>query len=116
MITKRTTPTKAIRLMCLDCPQSSLEVKLCPVTTCPLWTWRFGRRPETIETKNPELVDGPHVRLAGVLKDAYDWESSEDGAWRNPNVRRVMELCIQDREPDMDLIGKIIRRCEPSDR
>ena len=42
------TSTKAIRQKCLDCCAGSItEVDKCDVTTCPLWTRRFGRRPET---------------------------------------------------------------------
>jgi len=58
----RRTPTKTIRLKCLDCSGGShTEVKWCPVTDCPLWRWRFGRRPETVEAKTPELLDPAHV-------------------------------------------------------
>lgn len=41
-----TTPLKAIRKKCLDCSGfSPLEVKLCPITECPLYLYRFGRNP-----------------------------------------------------------------------
>ena len=40
------TPIKAIRNRCIDCSAGSLvEVRLCPVTTCPIWPYRMGRRP-----------------------------------------------------------------------
>lgn len=43
---KRTSPVKAIRLKCLDCCcGSSHEVKLCSVTNCPLYPFRFGKNP-----------------------------------------------------------------------
>ena len=38
-------PLKAIRLKCIDCCESQAEVKLCPVKTCALWPYRFGRNP-----------------------------------------------------------------------
>lgn len=39
-------PTKAIRRYCLWCCNgSTLEVNLCPAKACPLWTFRFGRKP-----------------------------------------------------------------------
>ena len=39
------TPMKSIRAKCLDCScGSSKEVELCPVTNCPLYPYRFGRR------------------------------------------------------------------------
>ena len=43
-------PLKAIRLKCLDCcAGQSAEVRLCPVTNCTLYPYRFGKRPKTIE-------------------------------------------------------------------
>lgn len=43
---KRISPLKAIRLKCLDCCcGSSNEVKLCPVTSCALYPFRFGKNP-----------------------------------------------------------------------
>ena len=43
---KRISPLKAIRLKCLNCCcGSSNEVKLCPVTTCPLYAFREGHNP-----------------------------------------------------------------------
>lgn len=42
----RVTPLQAIRQNCLDCCCGSAhEVKLCPCTKCPLYTFRFGRNP-----------------------------------------------------------------------
>lgn len=39
-------PLKSIRLKCLDCTcNQPLEVKLCPSSDCPLWAYRFGKRP-----------------------------------------------------------------------
>lgn len=41
------TPLKAIRAKCLDCPCGSyVEVKHCPITSCALWPYRLGHRPE----------------------------------------------------------------------
>ena len=43
---KKLTPIKAIRANCLDCMcGSSNEVKLCPSDDCPLYPYRFGKRP-----------------------------------------------------------------------
>lgn len=40
------TPMKAIRAKCLDCSCGSAnEVKLCPITACPLFPYRFGKNP-----------------------------------------------------------------------
>ena len=44
--TKKLTPMKAIRAKCLDCSNGSAhEVKLCPVTGCPLYPFRGGHNP-----------------------------------------------------------------------
>ena len=40
-------PLKAIRAKCLDCCCGIREeVKLCPVTDCPLYAYRFGKDPK----------------------------------------------------------------------
>lgn len=46
------TPMKAIRNKCLECSSSQLkEVRECPISWCPLWRYRMGKRPpkESIE-------------------------------------------------------------------
>jgi len=46
------TPMKAIRRKCVDCSAgSSLEVKLCVIHDCPLYIYRFGKRPSTVLRK-----------------------------------------------------------------
>ena len=43
---------QAIRQKCLDCScQQPGEVRECPVTTCDLWPYRFGRDPEPSRTR-----------------------------------------------------------------
>ena len=43
---KITSPIKAIRAKRLDCSCGDRkEVKLCPVTDCPLFDFRFGKNP-----------------------------------------------------------------------
>ena len=47
------TPIKSIRKKCLECSCGSYkEIRLCPVTGCPLYPYRMGSRPnaETIKT------------------------------------------------------------------
>lgn len=40
------TPIKAIRLKCLDCCCGQAnEVRLCPIESCSLWKFRFGKNP-----------------------------------------------------------------------
>ena len=47
------TPIKSIRAKCVDCCCGDLkEVRQCPITECPLWPYRMGRRP-----KDDEKVD-----------------------------------------------------------
>lgn len=39
-------PTKAIRLKCMDCTcQQANEVRDCTITDCPLYPSRFGKNP-----------------------------------------------------------------------
>lgn len=53
---KRLTPTKAIRAKCLDCCcGSAKEVRLCTNKKCPLYPYRFGKRPK--DDKNINLND-----------------------------------------------------------
>lgn len=48
------TPIKAIREKCFDCSNGQFkEVRLCPVTNCPLYVYRSGHRP-----KGEELTAG----------------------------------------------------------
>ena len=47
------TPLKAIRKKCLDCSYfQPKEVRRCTVINCPIYPYRFGRRPNkaTIDT------------------------------------------------------------------
>jgi len=56
---RRDTPIKAIRAQCLDCCCGSrYEVEMCPATSCPLWPYRFGVRPETAAKRNKHVKAG----------------------------------------------------------
>ena len=45
------TPLKSIRAKCIDCMCGSyIEVKHCPSAKCPLWPFRFGKRPKEYDT------------------------------------------------------------------
>ena len=56
------TPMKAIRAKCLDCSGGQpKEVRRCAVQKCPLYVYRFGKRPkagndaaQTNAAKNPQ--------------------------------------------------------------
>ncbi len=52
------TPMKAIRAKCLDCSAGSAnEVKLCPVTSCPLFPYRFGKNPNLQKERTPAQLE-----------------------------------------------------------
>ena len=41
-------PLKAIRAQCKLCTCGQLgEIRECHILTCPLWPYRFGKRPDT---------------------------------------------------------------------
>jgi hypothetical protein len=43
---KKLTPLKAIKQFCIDCGDGTRkEVKLCPIHDCPLFIYRFGKKP-----------------------------------------------------------------------
>lgn len=45
----KTTPLRAIRKECLLCANNQAkEVQLCPVETCPLYFYRFGRKKDKL--------------------------------------------------------------------
>ena len=48
--TNTRSPLKAVRSHCLWCNGSALEVHLCPVKSCPLRGYRFGRKPTAAMT------------------------------------------------------------------
>ncbi len=53
---------QAIRQKCLDCScQQPSEVRDCPITTCDLWPYRFGRDPDPSRTRGfagPDVYTG----------------------------------------------------------
>ena len=72
----RLSPTKSIRLKCLECSAgSSREVDYCPVNPCPLWPWRFGQRPETAR-KRGKVVEPPEPTLDPSQEGDGDYEAT----------------------------------------
>ena len=60
-----TSPLKAIRAKCLDCCfDQTTEVKLCPVSACPLHPFRFGKNP----FRKRELTDEQREALCQRLE------------------------------------------------
>ena len=57
------TPLKAIRKKCLECSYyQPKEVRLCPCINCPMYPYRFGKRPtkailDTIKQFREENVE-----------------------------------------------------------
>jgi len=46
------TPIKAIRKKCLECCGGSYkEIRGCMITECPLYPYRFGKRPKRNDVK-----------------------------------------------------------------
>jgi hypothetical protein len=90
------TPLKAIRLKCLDCCNGQRdEVLHCQVPGCPLYCWRFGRRPKDQEkailgrlakekpigrTLSPEQRAKMQARLAAARAK---WRDTRDAAVPN---------------------------------
>ena len=57
-------PLKTIRAKCLDCCAGSAhEVRECPSTNCPLWSYRMGRNPYL------ELSESERERRAAVGRE-----------------------------------------------
>ena len=56
------TPMKAIRAKCLDCCAGQVaEVRRCELENCPLFRYRFGKRPkEGTDTTPGSLPENTH--------------------------------------------------------
>ena len=59
-----TSPLKAIRAKCLDCATDATEVRLCPVESCALWPFRFGKNPYNKRVLTEEQREAAIQRLA----------------------------------------------------
>jgi len=70
------TPLRAIRRKCLDCCcGSSQEVSLCPVHSCALHPYRYGKRPGTVKREaTPAQIErlkrAREARLTGQISDS----------------------------------------------
>ena len=61
-------PLRAIRMKCIDCSgYSANEVKLCTIPHCPLYEFRFGKKPERLR---PQLTKEQRQAMAERLKRA----------------------------------------------
>ena len=51
-IDKLRTPYKTFRAKCMDCTQSQYdEIKYCQVPQCPIYPFRFGKKPTEDDTR-----------------------------------------------------------------
>lgn len=58
MSEQKLSPLKAIRAKCLDCSCDSYqEVGNCPVTTCAIWPYRFGKGNRVGRRLSPEHLE-----------------------------------------------------------
>jgi hypothetical protein len=77
------TPLRSIRRKCLDCCcGSSQEVSLCPVHSCSLHPYRFGKRPGTVKREaTPAQIErlkkAREARLNGRISDSSLSENRE---------------------------------------
>lgn len=64
------TPLKAIRKKCLECSNYQYkEVELCPIKDCPLYPYRFGKRPSTIKGNAKKHEIANDILTEGVKDD-----------------------------------------------
>jgi hypothetical protein len=91
------TPLRAVRLACLECCDGSAsEVRQCEATSCPLWTFRFGRRPSAEDKAAVVAAEKPvypiERRLTGtsglkaVRRRCLDCSGGTDAAVRSCTV------------------------------
>jgi hypothetical protein len=67
---KRLTPVKAIRTKCLDCMNGSAhEVKLCNISDCSLFAYRFGKNPARKGVKNKAFLSKNSELRRGKTND-----------------------------------------------
>ena len=70
----RLTPTKAIRVKCMDCCcQQQAEVRRCSVKTCALWRFRMGRE------ERDELYHTKYSNQKNLTSDGVNEDSEGDG-------------------------------------
>ena len=75
---KTLTPLKAIRANCVDCSGGSpAEVRLCVIPDCPLYCYRFGKRPKTVQKANESRA--AKKTRAGVEKSAPEAKPEPTG-------------------------------------
>lgn len=72
-------PLKTIRDKCIDCSSGSAqEVRLCTAVNCPLWEYRFGKRPTSVAKKRPQLMDKEYMLKTYGKADGDDVAEDTD--------------------------------------
>lgn len=68
-------PLKAIRVKCIDCcGGSSREVQLCEIQDCPLFPYRFGKRPSRVRREiatRPSFPGKPPLLINSNRRDGH---------------------------------------------
>ena len=76
-------PLKKIRENCLDCCGNQYsQVRLCPLTDCPLWFLRLGKMPQTIIKKGG--VEEAELFNPANFADGGKFESCIDARFLKP--------------------------------
>ena len=71
------TPIKAIRAKCLDCCCGQAnEVRLCEITSCPLYEFRMGHNPNIKRQYTEEQRAAVASRLKNALKQSRNTDSN----------------------------------------
>lgn len=83
------TPMRAVRGKCLDCSGgSATEVRLCTVNHCPLWPYRFGRRPR-IDSEEARV----HVAMGKLtLEELTEVEPTRKAIQSNVQRSRALKM------------------------
>lgn len=71
-------PGKAIRAMCLQCLETSNDVKTCSDYSCPLYPFRFGRNPFYGRRMSKEQRKKAAERLRKARKEGDDVDRMEE--------------------------------------
>jgi hypothetical protein len=89
---------KAIRRYCLECCcNSAQEIRLCPSTDCPLWPWRFGKRP-TVEMSQNRDEQARQNAYGGAVRRYQgkrpDMRNMTTGLPVHRPLKAIRERCI----------------------
>ena len=73
-------PIKAIRAQCLECRNgNNNEVRLCPITDCPLYAFRFGKNPYRQKREYTEEQREQMALRLSLIRQANSKGKSDNG-------------------------------------